>query len=189
LLAGDAETGITIMQMDAGLDTGPMLLAEALAIDATDTAGTLHDRLGALGARLVVRALGQLAAGALVPRPQPAQGVTYAEKIDKREARLDWRRTSAELWRRVRAFDPAPGAVARLRGQDVKLWRAVPVAGTGTPGAVLQASDAGIDVACGTGALRLLELQRSGGKRLGVDAFRRGFAVAAGECFDPPSRD
>ncbi len=189
LLAGDAATGITIMQMDAGLDTGPMLLREALPIAPDETLGTLHDKLAALGARLVVRALDALARGDLVPEPQPTEGVTYAEKVAKREARIDWTRSAAEVDRVVRAFNPAPGAVAALRGQDLKVWRGVPCAGDGAPGTVLRVDDAGIVVACGAGALRIDELQRAGGKRLGPAEFLRGFQVAAGERFDPPPTD
>jgi methionyl-tRNA formyltransferase len=186
ILAGDARTGITIMQMDAGLDTGPMLLHEAVAIGAAETAGTLHDRLAALGAKLIVPALDGLARGTLVPVPQPAEGITYAAKIDKREARIDWSRPAAEIERMVRAFDPVPGAVGRLRGQEVKVWRAEPCAGTAEPGTVLQSSEAGVVVACGTGAILLAELQRAGGKRLAAGNFLRGFPVAVGERFDPP---
>jgi methionyl-tRNA formyltransferase len=186
LLAGDAETGITIMQMDAGLDTGPMLLREALPIAPDETGGTLHDKLASLGAALIVRALDGIERGALAAVPQPADGVTYAAKIDKREARVDWMRTAREIERVVRAFDPVPGAVSSLRGQDVKLRRAGVVAGSGAPGTVLEASDAGIVVACGSGALRLESLQRAGGKRLDAGTFLRGFPVVPGDRFDPP---
>jgi methionyl-tRNA formyltransferase len=187
ILAGDARSGITIMQMDAGLDTGPMLLHEAVDIAPAETAGTLHDKLAALGAKLILPALEGLDRGTLAPVPQPAEGVTYAAKIDKREARIDWTRPAVEIERLVRAFDPVPGATGRLRGQDVKVWRAQPCAGAGAPGTVLQSSEAGVAVACGTGALLLTELQRAGGKRLAVGNFLRGFPVAAGECFDPLS--
>ncbi|MBK8062729.1 MAG: methionyl-tRNA formyltransferase [Betaproteobacteria bacterium] len=188
ILAGDARTGITIMQMDAGLDTGPTLAMQEVAIDAADTAGTLHDKLAALGARMIVHALQELAAGNVPTHPQPAVGVTYAAKIAKREAALDWRLPAVELERKVRAFNPHPGAHAALRGTQVKVWRARPVAGTGTHGEVLAASDAGILVACGAGqpgALELLELQRAGGKRLSAAAFLQGFALTPGERFDP----
>ncbi len=186
LLAGDAETGITIMQMDAGLDTGPILLHEALPIAPDETGGTLHDKLAALGAALIVRALDGIERGALVAVPQPVDGVTYAAKIDKREARVDWMRTAGEIERAVRAFDPVPGAVTSLRGQDVKLRRAGLASGSGAPGTVLEASEAGIVVACGSGALRLESLQRAGGKRLDAGTFLRGFPVAPGDRFDPP---
>jgi methionyl-tRNA formyltransferase len=189
LLAGDAETGITIMQMDAGLDTGPMLLAEHVPIEAGDTGGTLHDKLAAAGARLIVRAIDGLARGALAPVPQPGEGATYAAKIDKREARIDWTASAAEIERRVRAFNPVPGAATALRGEGIKLWRAVPCEGAGAPGTVLAASADGIVVACGTGVLRLTELQRAGGKRLAAGDFLRGVPVHAGECFEPPAAD
>ncbi len=188
ILAGDARTGITIMQMDAGLDTGPTLAMQEVTIDAADTAGTLHDKLAALGARMIVRALQELAAGYVPTHPQPAVGVTYAAKITKREAALDWRLPAVELERKVRAFNPHPGAHAALRGTQVKVWRARPVSGTGTHGEVLAASDPGILVACGAGqpgALELLELQRAGGKRLSAAAFLQGFALTPGERFDP----
>ena len=135
--AGDAETGITVMQMDAGLDTGAMLLAEALPIVPTDTSARLHDRLAALGARLIDQALALLAQGALQPRPQPAEGVTYAHKIDKAEAAIDWQVPATVVERRLRAFDPFPGATAVLGGQTVKVWRGRVVPGSGAPGQVL----------------------------------------------------
>ncbi len=187
LLAGDAETGISIMRMDAGLDTGPVLLVERLPILPADTAGTLHDRLAALGARLIVAALDGLARGALAAVPQPAEGVTYAAKLGKDAARVDWQRAAAEIERQVRAFDPAPGATARLRGTDVKLWGARVVDGAGEPGAVIAVEPAGVVVACGTGALRLETLQRAGGRRLTAPEFVRGFPIATGERFAAPA--
>jgi len=188
ILAGDALTGVSIMQMDAGLDTGPVLLSEAVPIAPDATAGTLHDELAALGARLIVAALEALARGTLVPRPQPEAGVTYAPKIDKAEANIDWRRPAAQIERQIRAFNPFPGAAATLDGAALKIWRAalLPDA-TGEPGAVLAAGAGGIDVACGRGALRVLELQRAGGKRLGAAEFLRGFALRAGARFGLPS--
>jgi methionyl-tRNA formyltransferase len=186
LLAGDPVTGVCIMQMDAGLDTGPVLLRDELPIAPEDTAGTLHDKLAALGARLVVAALDGLAAGTLRPTPQPAEGVTYAAKIARDETRLDWSRSANELARRVRAFDPAPGAGARVRGVELKIWRAAVVAARGAPGAVVAAGAEGISVACGDGgALRLEELQRAGGRRLPAAAFLRGFPLAPGDRFEP----
>ncbi|HEX6361399.1 MAG TPA: methionyl-tRNA formyltransferase, partial [Albitalea sp.] len=131
--AGDAYTGITIMQMDAGLDTGDMLLAEAETIAPDDTTGTLHDRLAALGGRLVVEALERAQAGTLARTPQPAEGVTYAHKIDKAEAAIDWRQPAAAIERRVRAFDPVPGASTLVDGETVKVWRAHAATGTGAP--------------------------------------------------------
>ena len=185
LLAGDPMTGVCIMQMDAGLDTGPVLLREAVAIESDDTAGTLHDKLATVGAKLIVAALDGIGRGELQALVQPAEGVTYAHKIDKAETCVDWSRSAAEIERQVRAFNPAPGAVARLRGDDVKLWRARPLeASTAPPGTVLRVGRDGIDVACGSGAVRVTELQRAGGKRLPADAFLRGCAVARGERFD-----
>ena len=170
--AGDAQTGITIMQLEAGLDSGPMLLAEAIEIDAADSTGSLHDRLAALGARLVVDALARF--DALVPVVQPEAGVTYANKIDKAEARLDWTQPAAVLARKIRAFNPFPGAVATLAGAEVKVWRGDAVAGDGSPGQVLAADAGGIVVACGEGALRLTELQKPGGRRVTSADFLHG---------------
>ena len=184
LLAGDRETGISIMRMEAALDTGPVVAREAVAILPEDTAGTLHDRLAALGARLVVAAVGGLARGALVAMPQPTDGVTYAGKIEKEEARIDWTRSARVLERQVRAFNPAPGATARLGGTDVKIWRAREADATGMPGSVLAANRSALVVACGAGALRLEELQRAGGKRLAAAEFLRGISLAAGARFD-----
>jgi len=185
LLAGDRVTGVCIMRMDAGLDTGPVLLRNELPITPQDTAGTLHDKLASLGARLIVAALDGLASGALRPTPQPTEGVTYAAKIEKHETRLDWSRSASEVERQVRAFNPAPGAGARMRGAELKLWRATVVEARGAPGAVLAAGADGISVACGDGALRLEELQRAGGRRLPAAAFLRGFPLAPGDRFDP----
>jgi methionyl-tRNA formyltransferase len=162
--AGDAVTGITIMQMDEGLDTGPMLLERALPIEAGETAGTLTARLAALGAELIVQALREL--DAIEPRPQPVEGATYARKIDKDEATLDWTADAATLERRMRAFDPFPGAHTRIAGQGLKVWRARPAAGQGAPGERLPAPSDRIVVACGDGALELLEVQLPGGRRV-----------------------
>jgi methionyl-tRNA formyltransferase len=181
LLAGDAETGITIMRMDAGLDTGPMLAQERIVISAADDAQSLHDRLAALGARMIVAALSEAGAGHLRAMPQPAEGATHARKVEKREAEMDWGRPAAELERTVRALRPAPGAVARLRGEPVKIWRAELRAAVGDPGTVLAASAAGMLVACGEGALLATELQRAGGKRLAAADFLRGCAIQLGE--------
>lgn len=180
--AGDAETGITIMQVELGLDSGPMLLKAALPIAADDTAATLHDRLAALGARLVVEALRDF--DRLTPTPQPEAGVTYARKIEKAEAALDWSRPAAELERKVRAFNPFPVAVASLQQTPIKIWRAEAAEGRGEPGTVLAADAEGILVATGSGALRLTELQKPGGKRLPVADFLRGFAIAPGSRCD-----
>ena len=181
--AGDAETGITIMQMDAGLDTGPMLLSRAEAIHADDTTGSLHDRLALLGADMIVEALRALPGG-LTATPQPADGVTYAAKIGKAEASIDWNRPAVELERAIRAFNPFPGAVATLQQTPVKLWRARAIDAAGTPGEVLLAEGAGVIVACGEGALCITELQKPGGKRLPAADFLRGMPIAAGSRFD-----
>jgi len=180
--AGDRQSGITIMQMDEGLDTGPILLARSTPILPEDTAGSLHDRLAALGADLVVEALRRLPEG-LPATPQPQQGVTYAAKISKAEAALDWRRPAAELARAVRAFNPFPGAQGRLGGTTLKIWQAQPADLSGEPGKVLASSPEGIVVACGEGALRLTELQRPGARRMTAREFLAGFPVSAGDRF------
>ncbi len=185
LLAGDRVTGVCIMQMDAGLDTGPVLLREALPIAPQETGGTLHDKLAALGARLIVTALDGRARGTLRAAPQSSDGVTYAAKIEKRETHIDWSRTAAEAERQVRAFDPAPGAAARVRGADLKIWRAGVADAGGAPGTVLAADADGLVVACADGALRVAELQRAGGRRLAAAAFLRGFPLAPGDRFEP----
>lgn len=181
LLAGDAETGVAIMKMEAGLDTGPVMLERRIRIAADDDAQTLHDKLAALGAEAVVEALAEIAAGRILWRPQALEGASYARKIEKHEAAIDWSRPCAELERKLRAFRPAPGAQSTLRGEVMKLWLARCVDGAGAPGEVLSAGAGGIVVACGECALEILELQRAGGKRLAAAAFLRGFPVATGE--------
>jgi len=178
--AGDTLTGITLMQMDAGLDTGDMLSVTPEPIRPDDTTASLHDRLAALGARAAVQALQAADAGCAAPTPQPAEGVTYAHKIEKAEAAIDWSQPAAVIERRVRAFDPFPGASFLLDGELTKLWRARVVAGTGAPGAVLSAGAQGLVVACGQGALELLQLQRPGGKRVEAGAFLQARPVAPG---------
>jgi methionyl-tRNA formyltransferase len=173
ILAGDAESGVTIMQMEAGLDTGPMLLRGAVAITPQTTGATLHDALAALGARLVLRALDE----APPPVPQPADGITYAPKLERGDARLDWSRDAAALARQVRAYDPWPGTVTTLAGEALKVLAAEAVAGQGMPGVTL---DNGLTVACGAGALRLLRVQRPGRSALAAEDFLRGHAVPAG---------
>jgi len=185
--AGDGESGVTIMQMDAGLDTGDMLLAERVPIESDDTTGTLHDRLAALGGRLIVEALELAERGALRRVPQPEEGVSYAHKIDKAEAALDWRQPAELLARRMRAFDPFPGASARLQGETLKIWgaQAVPGRGSVEPGTVVAVDGHGIGVACGDGSrLEITQLQRAGGKRLAAADFLRGFPLAAGARFE-----
>jgi len=173
--AGDARTGITIMKMDAGLDTGPLLLAEAITIDAQDTTGSLHDRLAGLGGKLVVEALARF--DQIVAVAQPESGVTYANKIDKAEARLDWNQPATILARKLRAFNPFPGALVTLAGEPVKVWRGEVVAASGRPGQVLAANATGIVVACTEDALRLTELQKPGGRRVTSADFLHGTAL------------
>jgi len=184
LLAGDRDTGISIMQMDAGLDTGPVLMQEKIPILEDDTTGTLHDRLAELGAKLIVQALDALEAGGVNATPQPAEGVTYAAKLDGREARVDWRESAVSLNRRVRALNPSPGAEARGRGLALKIWRCATSVGRGEPGEILRVDPLGVRVACGEGILVITELQRSGGKRLPAAEFLRGFPLSAGERFE-----
>jgi methionyl-tRNA formyltransferase len=182
--AGDTETGITIMQMDAGLDTGPMLLRHALPILPDDTTATLHDKLATLGGKMLVTALRQLEQGALTATLQPEEGVTYAHKIDKAESALDFRQPSDVLARKLRAFDPFPGGAASTEGTNLKLWAGQAIAGSGEPGTVLSADAEGVVIACGTGALRLTVLQKPGSKRLPAGDFLRGFDLAIGTHFD-----
>ncbi|MFZ2971977.1 MAG: methionyl-tRNA formyltransferase [Ferribacterium limneticum] len=184
LLAGDAETGVCIMQMEAGLDTGPVLLRGAFPIEASDTTATLHDRLAELGAKLAVEALGKLP---LQAEQQPAEGVTYAHKIEKAEALIDWSKSAAELDRHIRAFNPFPGAQALFCGQTVKLWQATPVAGEGKIGTILAVDRSSVVVACGEGALAVTELQKAGGKRLPVQQFLAGHPLKVGDRFDIPA--
>lgn len=181
LLAGDRETGITIMQMDAGLDTGPIVSLHRLAIEDDDDMQSLHDRLAALGAKVVVDALAEIAAGRIGVVPQPEAGSTYARKISKEEAELDWTRPCVELERAVRALRPSPGARSKLRGEVIKIWRARCVTCRGTPGEVLESSADGILIGCGEGTLLATELQRAGGTRLAAADFIRGFPVSRGE--------
>jgi methionyl-tRNA formyltransferase len=174
LLAGDTTTGVTIMRMEAGLDTGPMLASRTLEIAPRETAGSLHDRLAMLGAALICEALDAVAAGDAEGRPQPRQGVTYAEKITKAEALIDWTEPAGAIDRRVRAFNPRPIAETRLNGAQLRIWEAELLGSEGMappPGTVLATSTAGIDVACGRGALRLTRLQLAGRKPLAAAEF------------------
>ena len=188
--AGDQVTGITIMQMDEGLDTGPMLLKQELAIGPDETTGDLHDRLSSLGASMIVDALRRLEAGTLVAQAQPEEGVSYAAKVGKEEAALDFRAPASVLARKVCAFNPFPGATARFNGVPLKIWKALPDPGLAlhdVPGAVLEADarDA-VLVACGSGALRITQLQKPGGKRLDAEEFLQGFPMQGGS-FDLPT--
>jgi len=182
ILAGDTCTGISIMQMDAGLDTGPVMLAEAIAIAERETAQSLHDRLAELGGRCIVRALAQLDAGSARAVAQPQAGATYATKLAKEEAEIEWGRSAVELDRQVRAFNPFPVAATSLDGVPLKIWRAHPLPARGLPpGVVQEASGDRLIVACGEGALALEELQRAGGKRLPVREFLRGSGLSPGQ--------
>ncbi|CAM8637225.1 Fmt Methionyl-tRNA formyltransferase [Oxalobacteraceae bacterium] len=185
--AGDAETGITIMQMDAGLDTGDMMLVSREPISPQDTTGELHDRLAALGGRLIVDALLRLAEGRLTRTPQPDEGVSYAAKISKDEAALDLRLPASTLLRRIHAFNPAPGASVQSGDSVLKIWRAERIAGSGEPGLVLAVDAQGVTVACGEDALLLTELQKPGGKRLPAANFLQGFSIEAGQRLQPAS--
>ncbi len=177
LLAGDSETGVTIMKMDAGLDTGPMVLKEATPIAEDDTAGTLHDRLSRIGASLMAHALEGIAAGELTARPQPAEGVTYAAKIDKREARIDWTRPALDVKRQIHAFSPHPGAWFELNGARVKALAAQVADVSGAPGAVIALP---LTVACGEGAVALTRLQREGKGAMDAATFVRGLPIPLG---------
>jgi len=178
ILAGDDVSGVTIMQMDEGLDTGGMLLEDRVAIGPATVAPDLHDALSAMGARLILPALDGVAAGTLVPRPQPDQGVTYAAKLEKAEGRLDFTRPAVDLDRQVRALNPWPGCwVDTASGEKVKVLAATPVAGSGAPGTLLAAD---LTLACGSGALRLDRVQRPGKAPVAGDAFLRGFPHGIG---------
>ena len=179
ILAGDFRTGITLMRMEAGLDTGPMLASRDIKIERDETAKTLHDRLAELGADLIAENLPKLAAGSLREVVQPTEGVTYAPKIEKSEARIDWRRAAADIDAQVRAFNPWPMAETRLDGEQLRIWEAEPLespafAKDAAPGSVLTAAREGIDVVCGTGVLRIRKLQLAGRKVLGSEEFLRG---------------
>ncbi|HET6220646.1 MAG TPA: methionyl-tRNA formyltransferase [Dongiaceae bacterium] len=187
ILAGDAETGVTIMRMDEGLDTGPMLLAERTPISAADTAETVHDRLAELGGRLIVSTLDALVGKTIEPVPQPDDGVTYAHKLGKEEGALDWRRPAAELERKVRAFHPWPGTWFDVQGERIKVLQAALALAGGAPGTVSIGRDGFPVVTCGVGGLKLLKLQRAGKSAQAADAFLRGFALAAGTVLAPPA--
>ena len=178
--AGDAETGVTIMQMDAGLDTGDMCLVERLPIAPDDTTASLHDKLAEQGGRLIVEALKLAACGSLKCTPQPADGVTYAHKIEKAESLIDWSESAEVIAHRLRAFNPFPGGATSLGSEAIKVWAAVAEEGSGVAGTVLSADAQGVRVACGSGVLNMQLLQRAGGKRLAAGDFLRGFELPAG---------
>jgi methionyl-tRNA formyltransferase len=181
IMAGDHETGMMVMKMDEGLDTGPVALTERVAIRPNETAGELHDRLMQSGATLMVEALGKLEAGALVLTPQPDEGVIYARKIDKAEARIDWRLPAMEVHNRIRGLSPFPGAWCEMtvggKPERLKILRSAPSAGAGSPGEVI---DDRLTVACAEGALRLTELQRAGGRSVTAEEFLRGLKMEKG---------
>lgn len=187
ILAGDRESGITIMKMDSGLDTGPMFAQRAIPISENDDAGTLHERLSALGADMIVAVLRALEVGRASYTPQPSVGVTYARKMDKSELTIDWSCHAADISRAVRAFRPTPGASTTHADASIKIWEAHVVPGSGEPGRVLAADANGVVIACGQGALAVTQLQRAGGKRLSVGEFLRGHAIPPGTLFGRPA--
>lgn len=182
LLAGDASTGISIIQMDEGLDTGPILMQQALPITSDDNAQTLHDKLAVLGGELIVATLARLSSGTLNAQPQPNMGVTYATKLTRAEAELNWQLPATELARAVRAYNPYPVARSHYGKTSLRIWRARPIATTfpAMPGTITDINERGITVACGEGALIIEEAQRAGGKRLDIKALLQGFPMKVG---------
>ena len=185
ILDDQPETGVTIMKMDAGLDTGAIVSVATTPILTEDNAQTLHDRLATVGARLLLETIPGYVRGEIVPRPQPAEGSSYARKITKQDGALDWSQPARTLWNRLRAFTPWPGAFTHLPATPtpvlLKIWRAeIEPARTGAPGEILQADKAGLVIACGTGSLRVLELQREGGRRLNTADYLAGHSLALG---------
>ena len=187
ILHGDAETGVTIMKMDIGLDTGDILSQEATPIHASDNSQILHDRLAGIGAELLARTIPQFVSGAINPRPQPVEGVSHAAKIKKSDGEINWTQPAQTIWNRVRALVPWPGAFTHLPSQPhpqlLKIWEAEPVEQTGAPGHLLQADKLGIIIACGVGALRITQLQREGGRRLTAAEFLAGHPLIVGQKF------
>lgn len=188
ILNGDAETGVTIMKMDVGLDTGDILTQERTAIEPSDNSQTLHDRLANIGADLLARTIPEYVAGAIRPRPQP-EGATYAAKIKKQDGEIDWTQPARVIWNRIRALVPWPGAFTHLPAQPhpvlLKIWEAQPLDRAGEPGCVLQADKNGIIIGCGTGALMISLLQREGGRRLTAAEFLAGHSLKVGEKLGP----
>jgi methionyl-tRNA formyltransferase len=185
ILNGDRETGVTIMRMDAGLDTGDILAQERTVIESQDTGETLHDRLAKMGAALLVRTIPDYVVGKLPPRPQPAEGFSYAPKIKKQDGQIAWDRPAGGIWNRVRALVPWPGAFTLLRDQPqahlLKIWQAEVAEGSAQAGQILRADKTGLVVACGEGALRVLVLQREGGRRLTATEFLAGHHLEPGQ--------
>jgi methionyl-tRNA formyltransferase len=182
--AGDSQTGVTLMQMDAGLDTGDILLVETTPIEVTDTSATLQSRLAQLGADLIVHGLAAAASRRLVPRKQPEDGATYAAKLSKAEAAIDWQQPAVMIERRLRAFDPFPGARSTLDGETITCWRGELRSGSGgAPGEIVGIDSTSLTVACGDGRLALIELQRAGGRRLAIADFLRGWTLSLGARF------
>jgi methionyl-tRNA formyltransferase len=197
---GEAETGVTIMKMDAGLDTGPVLAARRTPILATDDSQSLHDRLALMGAELLVETISRYIAGEISPQPQPAEGASYAAKITKEDGRIDWTLPAVQIWNRLRAFTPWPGAFTNwssnpalsrpddapkreLRPSMLKIWKVEVIAKSGAAGTILGADKMGVVVGCGQGALRILELQREGGRRLTAEQFLAGCPIKPGARF------
>ncbi len=184
---GDAETGVTIMKMDAGLDTGGIVAQRRAAIQQADDSATLHDRLARLGAELLAQTIPDYVAGKIPPRPQPAEGVSHAPKIKKEDGRIDWNLPARTIWNRLRAFTPWPGAFSFLKAEPkprlLKIWKAEIAGCSGQPGAILSADKSGIVVACGKEALRILELQREGGRRMSAVEFLAGHPLETGDKF------
>ena len=187
ILNDEEETGVTIMKMDAGLDTGPIVTQVRTPISAEDDSATLHDRLAILGAELLVQTLPDYLANKIVPKPQPAEGASYARKITKEDGEIDWTQPGRVVWNRIRAFTPWPGAFTyqqtKAARRLVKIWEAKVEEAAGTPGTVLAADKGGIVVGCGKQALRILNLQLEGGRRLTAQQFLAGHPLGAGECF------
>lgn len=187
ILDGEPETGVTIMRMDVGMDTGDILTQEKTQIHASDNSQTLHDRLAQLGAALLVRTIPDYVSGKIQPHPQPSEGATHAAKIKKQDGEIDWRKPARGIWNRVRGLVPWPGAFTHLAGEPqpllLKIWEAEPAEQSGVAGEVLQADKAGILVGCGEGSLRILKLQREGGRRLNAQEFLAGHPLKPGEKF------
>jgi methionyl-tRNA formyltransferase len=185
VLNGDAESGVTIMKMDAGMDTGDILTQERTSLLPEDNSQTLHDRLAQIGAALLARTIPEYVAGKILSRPQPTEGVSHAAKIKKSDGQMDWSRPARELWNQVRGMTPWPGAFTFLPGQPqptlLKIWSAEVTAQSGTPGEILLADKTGIVVGCGEASLRILAVQREGGRRLTAQEFLAGHPLATGQ--------